>query len=98
MSVYLSRPGLTSSLLGQLGHRIDVGLVDEGRAGQSRPAATDDVLVVQVQPQRVDGQVALQVRLLVDGPLNAAVLDGGDQCSVGVEGADLGLAARVADG
>ena len=60
-------------------------------------AAADDVAVVQVEPQRVDRQVALQVRLLVDGPLHAAVLDGVDECGVGVEGDDLGRAARVTD-
>ena len=37
-------------------------------------ATADDVPVVQVQPQGVDGQVTLQVRLLVDGPLHRAVL------------------------
>ena len=53
-------------------------------------------LLFDVEPQRVDGEVALQERLLVDRPLHVTALDRVDQCGVGVEGDDLRVAARVA--
>ena len=40
-------------------------------------AAADNILVGQIQPQRVDRQIALQEGLLIDGPLHCAVLDRG---------------------
>jgi hypothetical protein len=50
---------------------------------------------VLVEPESADRQVAPQVGLLVDGELDAAVLDGLDEVLVEVEGRDLGLAARI---
>src|SRR3954463_15823971 len=60
---------------GVLRDSLDVRLVDERRTGEGRLAAADRVAVGLVQPDRVDGQVALQVRLLVDGEVDRAVLD-----------------------
>ena len=75
---------------------VDVVRVDERRAGQHRPAAAEVVAVGQVQPQRVHGQVALQVRLLIDGEQDrrrpgCCWRDIGVQ----VEGDDLGRAAGL---
>ena len=67
------------------------------RAGQHRLPAAEHVGVGLAQPQRVDGQVALQVRLLVHGPLHLPRLDLGDLRGVGVEGVELGAAVRLLD-
>src|SRR5690349_6052403 len=88
-------PVLPGSGLGQVGYGVDVGLIDERRARQSGLTAADQVLVVDVEPQRVDCEVALQERLLIDRPLDLARLDRVDQCGVRVEGDHLCLAARV---
>src|SRR5207244_1158978 len=86
-----SSPG---ALRGELGDLGDVGLVDEGRAGQhGLLTAAAVVAVVLVEPQRVDRQVALQIRLLVDRELDRALADRGREVLVEVEGRDLGLAA-----
>ena len=69
-------------------------LVDEGRAGQHGLATAEDVAVLLVEVELGDGHVALQVGLLVDGELDLAVLHGLRRVRVGVEGADLRLAAR----
>ena len=63
-----------------------------------RLAAADGVTVGQVQPQRVDRLIALQVWLLVHGPLHRAGLDLGDLRGVGVEGVQLRGAVRGGDG
>src|SRR5690349_10817839 len=44
---------------------VDVGLVHDRRTGQHGLAAAEVVAVGQVQPQRLDGHVALHVGLLV---------------------------------
>ena len=82
--------GLACAVGGVLGDRIDVARVDECRAGEHGCAAADGVAVVDVQPQRVDGEVALQEGLLIDGPSDVAVLDRADQFGIGVEGVDDG--------
>ncbi len=61
-------------------------LVDEGRAGQHRLATTKIIAVLRVQVERGDGHVALHLRLLVDGELDLAVLDGLSDVSIQVEG------------
>src|ERR1700755_2498433 len=86
---------LAGSVLGVGGDGVDVGLVYERGPGQHGLAASDCVAIVEVQPERVDREVALQERLLVDGPLDSAGLDRVDEFCVRVEGADLCLAARV---
>src|SRR5919198_1650084 len=91
-------PKLARAPLRELADDVDVALVDDERPGQRRLAAAEDVAVVLVQPQRVDGLVALQVGLLVDGPLQLTGLDLGRDLGVEVERADLGLAAGVLDG
>src|SRR6266568_9414890 len=88
---------LTCAARGELADEVDVGLVDQERSGQRGLATAEDVAVGLVQPQRVDGQIALQVRLLVDGPLQITRLDLRRDLRVEVERADLGLAARVLD-
>src|SRR5207248_7858222 len=77
-----------------LGDSVDVRLVDECGTRQRWLSAADDVAVAQIQPQRINRQVALQVRLLVDGPLHVTVLDRIDKGGVRVEGSDPGLADR----
>ena len=80
------------------GEREDVStLVLSTKAGpvSTGLAAADEVAVVLVQPERVDGQVALEVGLLVDSELDLAVLDGLGGIRVQVEGGDLRLAAGV---
>lgn len=47
---------------------------------------------------RCDGQVALEVGLLVDGELQAAAPDGGDDLLVELEGRDLGLTTGILRG
>src|SRR5829696_1290194 len=82
----------------ELAHEVDVVLVDEVRAGQRGLAAAEHVAVVLVEPDRVDGRVALQERLLVDRP---GELAGGDlrrDLRVEVERADLHLAAVLLAG
>src|SRR5205823_7668632 len=88
---------LSGALCRELADEVDVVLVDQVRAGQCGLAATEDVAVGLVQPQRVDGLVALQVRLLVYGPLQVTRLDLRRDLRVEVERADLGLAAGVLD-
>jgi hypothetical protein len=61
-------------------------------------AAADGVAIIEIQPQRVDRQVALEERLLVDRPLDLPRLDRVDEFGVGVEGADLGRAACAVGG
>src|ERR1700712_1629206 len=73
---------------------VDVRLVDDGRTGEYRFATAEDVAVGQVEPQRVDGFITLQVRLLVDGELQRAVLDVLGRAGVEVEGDHLRLAPR----
>src|ERR1700750_627331 len=63
---------LPTSFWGAEPFLVDVGLVDEGGTRQRRLAAPDDVLVRQVQPQRVDSKIPLQERLLVNGPPDGA--------------------------
>ena len=60
-------------------------------------AAADVVAVAEVEPQRRNRQVALDVGLLVDGELDAAVLDGLRRIGAQVEGHDLSLTARLLD-
>src|SRR5882724_3493187 len=92
-AIFMASP---RSLRGELRDRVHVGLVDKGRAGQYGLLAAAAVVAVRlVEPERVDRQVALEVGLLVDGELDGALLDGGDEVRVEVEGGDLGLAARV---
>src|SRR3954452_18456757 len=63
------------ALRGELGDAVGVLLGDEGRTGENgRGAAAADVAVVPVEPEGVDGEVALQVGLLVDGEFDRAVL------------------------
>src|SRR3954454_870627 len=78
-------PFLACSGLGQLGDGVDVALVDEGRPGQRWLTATDQILVVHEQPERINREVALEVRLLVDGPLDLAALDRVDESGIGVK-------------
>src|SRR3954451_3927825 len=89
------RPGPRGWLAGVLLHEgedlRDVGLVDEGRTGQHGLAATEDVAVPQVEVELGDGQVALQVGLLVDEELDLPLTDGLRGVRIGVERADLGL-------
>ena len=54
--------------------------------------AAEVVLVGQVEPQRVNGHVALQLRLLIDGEQDLAVLDLLGHIGVQVEGDELGRA------
>src|SRR5436309_8797331 len=54
---------------GELADKVDVLGVHQERPGQRGLATAQDVAVGLVQPQRVDGQIPLQVRLLVDRPL-----------------------------
>ena len=77
---------------------VDVGLVDERRTGQHGAAAAHDVAVLLEQVELGDGQVALEVGLLVDAELELAVLHCLGRVDVQVEGADLGLAVRRLDG
>src|SRR3954467_9291521 len=84
---------LASAPLGVRGDGVGVGPVDDRWTGEHRLAAPENVTVALVQPQLVDGLIALQVGLLVDGELDAAVLDRADQVTVQVEGGDLGRAA-----
>src|SRR5436309_15065490 len=86
---------LSGALCRELADEVDVVLVDQVRAGQGGLAATEDVAVGLVQPQRVDGLVALQPWLLVDGPLQVTRLDLRGDLRVEVERADLRLAAGV---
>src|SRR5258705_9638329 len=92
---------MTTSLAGAVGgellHRTDVGLVDERRTGQGGLATTDRVAVGLVEPKTVNRQVALQIRLLVDGELNVARLDCPDQVLVGVERRHLRRGSGVLD-
>src|SRR3954451_1870323 len=69
------RIGSAGVLRRVLGDLVDVRAVDEGRAGEHRLAAAEVVAVGQVEPQRLDGHVTLDVGLLVDGELDRAVLD-----------------------
>ena len=80
---------LASVLLDEREDLGDVRLVDEGGAGQHGLAATEDVAVLLVEVELRDGHVALQVGLLVDEPLDLAVLDRLGRIRVGVERADL---------
>src|SRR5207248_3844179 len=86
---------LTGTARGELADEVDVALVHQVRAGQRGLATAEDVAVGLVQPQGVDGLVALQPRLLVDGPLQVARLDLRRDLRVEVERADLRLAAGV---
>src|SRR5690349_22292281 len=81
---------LAGATLGVLGHRVDVAAVDEGRTGEHGRAAAEGVAVGQEQPQGVDRLITLQVRLLVNGPLDLAGLDLGDLGRAGGEGVVLG--------
>ncbi len=83
---------LSGVVLDERQDRGDVAAVDEGRAGQDRLAATEDIAVLLKEIELCDGHVALQVGLLVDVELDLAVLHSLRQVRVGVEGADLGLA------
>src|SRR4051794_24279709 len=87
----------TRAVGGELGDLRDVRLVDERRPGRDVLPAAERVAVRLVEPQRVDRLVTLQVGLLVDGPVDGAVLDGRDELLVGVEGADLRRAAGLLD-
>src|SRR3954447_2175546 len=91
------RCGLTGVLLDERHDGVDVALVDEGRTGEDGPSTAHDVAVLQVQVELADRQVALQVRLLVDGELKLAVLHRLSRIDVQVERADLGRAARRGD-
>src|SRR5918911_516041 len=90
-------PRSPRAVRGELGDLPDVGLVDERRARRDVVAAAERVAVRLVQPERVDGLVALHVGLLVDGPFDGAVLDRRDELLVRVEGPDLRRAARSLD-
>src|SRR5438874_2573588 len=83
---------------GELADEVDVLVVDQERPRQRRLPAAEDVAVGLVQPQRVDRQVALQVRLLVDRPLQVPGLDLRRDLRVEVERADLRLAPGILDG
>ena len=48
-------------------------------------STADDIAVVEVQPQRVDRQIALQERLLVNRPLHSAGFDRVDKLRVGAK-------------
>src|SRR2546423_3105206 len=87
--------GLSGAVRGELAHEVDVLAVDQERAGQSGFATAQDVAVDLVQRERVDRLVALQIRLLVDRPLQVTRLDLRRDLRVEVERADLRLAARV---
>src|SRR2546426_129362 len=82
----------------ELADKVDVFTVDQERPGQRCLPTGQDVAVRLVQPQRVDRLVPLQVRLLVDRPLQLSRLDLRRDLRVEVERAQLGLAARVLDG
>ena len=61
-------------------------------------ATTDVVAVLHVEVERLDGEVALHVGLLVDRELDLAVLDRLGRVDVEVEGDELGVAAGRVDG
>ena len=63
-----------------------------------RLPTTDHVLVGQVQPQRVDGEIALQKRLLIDGPLHGPFRIASTTACVGIERRHPGVAVGLADG
>src|SRR5205814_4446647 len=63
---------LPGAALGVRGHRVDVGLVHETRAGLHRLATADGVAVFLVQLEEHDRQIALLVLLLVDREEDAA--------------------------
>src|SRR4051794_36424726 len=67
--------GSAAARLRVLLNRVDVGLIDNQRARGDRLVGTKDVAVLLVPPDRIDRQVALQVRLLVDREHDVAALD-----------------------
>src|SRR5919197_220156 len=81
----------------ELRDRRGVGLVDEARAGEDRPAAADGVGVLLEELEEHDGEVALQVLLLVDREQDRAVLDVLDYRRGEVERGDLRARARALD-
>src|SRR3954468_6126247 len=56
-------PPLSGVVLGERKDPVDVRAVHEGRTGQHRLAAADVVAVLEVEVERGDGHVALDVRL-----------------------------------
>src|SRR5690606_4796986 len=91
-------PASTGALGRELRDRGDIGLRDERGAGEHRghPAAAD-VAVRPVQPQRVHGEIALEIGLLVHGEPDGAVAHRVHEVLVEVEGGDTGLAVRLPD-
>src|SRR5581483_9609013 len=96
---------LARSLRSERDHLRRIRLVDEARSGQHRLPAADRVRVRVVQEEEHDREVALQILLLVDRELHAAVLDRLQDVGREVEGGDLRrrldalrrLEGRVAD-
>jgi hypothetical protein len=71
-------------------HHGGVILRDQVRAGQHRQATAEHVQVRLVKRQHQDGQVALEVWLLVNCERDLAVLDTLRDVGVKVEGSQLG--------
>src|SRR4051812_25652458 len=93
------RPGGRSAgaVLGELQHLVGVLGRDERRAGVDRLAATDVVAVDGLEVQGGHSEEALHVGLLVDGEVDRALLDVGDDVLAEVEGGDLRVAAGLLD-